>query len=204
MSFLPHNWARRLRRKHRPNSMTEPERSRRRARAARPNKARPAALFRPRRLPQAQIPRFLFTLKLKPLMNPPLSPPLTLRFPSILRMSDPIILSDDEDRIILDTPLPAASKKRRTGPVRGQDPPVLILDDDPTPKKFSCDSAPSFVAETPFSEVAIVKCTSRVHLPDDPLARASADCPPFSGQCFAHYVICKFQSLSRCVHYEFS
>lgn len=111
----------------------------------------------------------------------------SLRFPSTLRMSDPIILSDDEDRIVLDTPLPTASKKRRTGPVRGHDPPVLILDDDPTPKKFSCDSTPSFVAETPFSEVAIVKCTSRVHLHEEPLARASADCPPFSGQCFAHY-----------------
>ncbi|KAK4773997.1 hypothetical protein SAY87_029016 [Trapa incisa] len=96
-------------------------------------------------------------------------------------MSEPIILSDDEDRIVLDTPLPIASKKRRTAQDRGLDPPVLILDDDPTPKKFSCDSTPSFVAETPYSEIAIVKCTSRVNLPEDPLARVSDDCPRFSG-----------------------
>lgn len=139
---------------------------------ARPSKARPTALSAPRRLPQPQapIPRFFHLLQRS-------------SFSAILRMSEPIILSDDEERIVLDTPLPTASKKRRTAP----DPPVLILDDDPTPKKFSCDSTPSFVAETPYSEVAIVKCTSKAILPEEPLARVSADCPWFSGQCYARY-----------------
>ncbi|OWM79856.1 hypothetical protein CDL15_Pgr001499 [Punica granatum] len=96
-------------------------------------------------------------------------------------MSHPIVLSDDEDRIVLDTPLPTTSKKRRTGPDGGPDPPVLILDDDPTPKKFGSSSTPCFVAETPYSDIAIVKCTSRVNLPDDPQARVSPDRPRLSG-----------------------
>lgn len=76
-------------------------------------------------------------------------------------MSDPIIISDDEDQ---KTPVPSLSKKPRT--LSDPLPTILVLDDDPTPKKFqlassSFSSTPSFVAETPMSDLSIVKCTKR-------------------------------------------
>ncbi|XVF61798.1 hypothetical protein PTKIN_Ptkin08bG0159400 [Pterospermum kingtungense] len=77
-------------------------------------------------------------------------------------MSDPIILSDEDDP---NTPLQFISKKPRTEPDRPL-PPVLILDDDPTPQKpssgagFTSGSTPSFVAETPMSEPSIVRCSN--------------------------------------------
>ncbi|KAL5753876.1 hypothetical protein ACOSP7_022096 [Xanthoceras sorbifolium] len=75
-------------------------------------------------------------------------------------MFEPIILSDEEDQNAFSTPLHSLPKKPRTGP----DPIVLVLDDDPTPKKpgFSASSSastPLFVPETPMSDIAIVKCT---------------------------------------------
>ncbi|XP_038880967.1 crossover junction endonuclease EME1B-like [Benincasa hispida] len=79
-------------------------------------------------------------------------------------MSQPIVLSDEEDRN--STPLPIRSKKRRTESdvFPGIKSTVLVLDDDPTPQKSSRNSAVSFVPETPLSpppssDVAIVKCT---------------------------------------------
>ncbi|KAJ6733418.1 METHYL METHANESULFONATE SENSITIVITY 4 [Salix koriyanagi] len=64
-------------------------------------------------------------------------------------MWNPIILSDEEENP--QTPLPSLSKKPRTLP----DPNILVLDvDDPTPHK-----SPSFVPDTPMSDVSIVKCT---------------------------------------------
>ncbi|OAY35974.1 hypothetical protein MANES_12G145400v8 [Manihot esculenta] len=76
-------------------------------------------------------------------------------------MSDPIIISDDEDQ---KTPVPFLSKKPRT--LSDPFPTILVLDDDPTPQKFqpassSFSSTPSFVAETPMSDLSIVKCTKR-------------------------------------------
>lgn len=83
-------------------------------------------------------------------------------------MSDPILLSDEEDdRIVLCTPTPVRSRKRRVGRDGRPEPPptVLVVDDDPTPQKPAPASAsaftPSFVAETPMSDVAIVRCTAR-------------------------------------------
>ncbi|KAG8481518.1 hypothetical protein CXB51_026355 [Gossypium anomalum] len=77
-------------------------------------------------------------------------------------MSDPIILSDGDDP---KTPRPSIYKKPRTVP-DSHLPPVLILDDDPTPQKpslgppFTCGSTPSFVAETPMSEPLVVRCSN--------------------------------------------
>lgn len=76
-------------------------------------------------------------------------------------MSQPIILSDEEDHDLLSTPFnPIQSKKRRTEPDPDPKPipaDVVLLDDDPTPQK----PGPTFVPETPLSDVAIVKCSSR-------------------------------------------
>ena len=79
-------------------------------------------------------------------------------------MSQPIILSDEEDRY--STPIPIPSKKRRTESdlLPNIKSTVLVLDDDPTPQKSNHNSAASFVPETPLSpqpssDVAIVKCT---------------------------------------------
>ncbi|GMJ08661.1 essential meiotic endonuclease 1B [Hibiscus trionum] len=83
-------------------------------------------------------------------------------------MSDLIILSDGDDP---NTPRPSISKKPRTEPDRHL-PPVLILDDDPTPQKpslgpaFTSGSTPSFVAETPMSEPSVVRCSNAG--PSDP------------------------------------
>ncbi|KAL4290220.1 hypothetical protein GQ457_14G002940 [Hibiscus cannabinus] len=75
-------------------------------------------------------------------------------------MSDLIILSDGDDP---NTPRPSISKKPRTEPDPHL-PPVLILDDDPTPQKPSLGpaftSTPSFVAETPMSEPSVVRCSN--------------------------------------------
>ncbi|KAL3584018.1 hypothetical protein D5086_015079 [Populus alba] len=73
-------------------------------------------------------------------------------------MWNPIILSDEEEGN-QKTPLPSLPKKPRTLP----DPTILVLDvDDPTPHK-----SPSFVPETPLSDVSIVKCTfPRIRVPD--------------------------------------
>ncbi|XP_052478667.1 crossover junction endonuclease EME1B isoform X3 [Gossypium raimondii] len=77
-------------------------------------------------------------------------------------MSDPIILSDGDDP---KTPRPSIYKKPRTV-LDSHLPPVLILDDDPTPQKpslgppFTCGSTPSFVAETPMSEPSVVRCSN--------------------------------------------
>ncbi|TYK12984.1 crossover junction endonuclease EME1B isoform X1 [Cucumis melo var. makuwa] len=79
-------------------------------------------------------------------------------------MSQPIVLSDEEDRY--STPIPIPSKKRRTESdlLPSIKSTVLVLDDDPTPQKSNHNSAASFVPETPLSpqpssDVAIVKCT---------------------------------------------
>ncbi|XP_034691527.1 crossover junction endonuclease EME1B-like isoform X1 [Vitis riparia] len=88
-------------------------------------------------------------------------------------MAEPIsfhILSDDDQdpSSLHSTPLPIQSKKRRTedcDPISTlPNPTILIIDDDPTPRKPGSDSTPSFVAETPLSglsksDVSIVKCT---------------------------------------------
>ncbi|XP_022739388.1 crossover junction endonuclease EME1B isoform X2 [Durio zibethinus] len=89
-------------------------------------------------------------------------------------MSDPIILSDEEDP---NTPLPSISKKPRMEPDR-LFPPVLVLDDDPTPEKtslgpaFTSCSTPSIVAETPMSEPSVVRVSNAgpsVRVLDPPL-----------------------------------
>ncbi|OMP12105.1 hypothetical protein COLO4_03471 [Corchorus olitorius] len=100
-------------------------------------------------------------------------------------MSDPIILLSDEDDP--NTPLPSISKKARVETGRNF-PPVLVLDDDPTPEKlssrrptFTSDSIPSFVAETPMSEPSVVRCSfagpsarfSDSHLEDNKLSGSS-------------------------------
>ncbi|GKV25223.1 hypothetical protein SLEP1_g34693 [Rubroshorea leprosula] len=72
-------------------------------------------------------------------------------------MSDPIILSDEDDP---NTPLPLLSKKRRTEPDLSF-PSVVVVVDDPTPRKSlgPATSTPSFVPETPMSEPTVVKCS---------------------------------------------
>ncbi|XP_062097528.1 crossover junction endonuclease EME1B isoform X2 [Humulus lupulus] len=111
-------------------------------------------------------------------------------------MSQPIILSDEEDHLLLSTPI--QSKKRRTQPNLNPIPTVVFLEDDPTPQKpgppfvpdtlipdvailKSCDTASSdsrarvsnskhdssVIPETPMSDIAIVKCFS---------SRASSEC----------------------------
>ncbi|XP_044469217.1 crossover junction endonuclease EME1B-like isoform X2 [Mangifera indica] len=76
-------------------------------------------------------------------------------------MAQPIILSD-EDQTPLTTPVQSLSKKPRTGPPDGKTHTILVLD-DPTPEKpgptSSLSSTPSFVAETPMSDLVIVKCS---------------------------------------------
>lgn len=76
-------------------------------------------------------------------------------------MSEPIILSDEEDQNALSTPFqPFRCKKRRTQLDPNPIPTVLVLDDDPTPQKQpGPTSTPDFVPETPMSDLAIVKCT---------------------------------------------
>ncbi|CAB4299381.1 unnamed protein product [Prunus armeniaca] len=76
-------------------------------------------------------------------------------------MSEPIILSDEEDQNALSTPFqPFHCKKRRTQLDPNPIPTVLVLDDDPTPQKQpGPTSTPDFVPETPMSDLAIVKCT---------------------------------------------
>ncbi|XP_039158126.1 crossover junction endonuclease EME1B isoform X2 [Eucalyptus grandis] len=98
-------------------------------------------------------------------------------------MSDPILLSDEEDdRIVLCTPTPVPSRKhRRVGAGAGAwpEPTVLVVDDDPTPRKPGPASAstPSFVAETPMSDVAVVKCAARAGSSAGDQARAP-EAPP--------------------------
>ncbi|KAF7840051.1 crossover junction endonuclease EME1B [Senna tora] len=100
-------------------------------------------------------------------------------------MSEPIILSDEEDQSAISTPFADHSKRRRTEPDPNRTT-VLILDDDPTPQKpSSYSSTPSFVPETPMSapsnsDVAFVKCT-RVSSDFDPHVRASASEPDVTG-----------------------
>ncbi|KAK9271939.1 hypothetical protein L1049_002306 [Liquidambar formosana] len=104
-------------------------------------------------------------------------------------MSQPIILSDEEEEEeeenVCTTPFPTQPKKRRTE----HDPypiPVLVLDDDPTPQKprSTSISTPSFVAETPMSDlinsdVSIVKCTRVVSNPQ--IRVPTSDDRKFSG-----------------------
>ncbi|KAK3211605.1 hypothetical protein Dsin_016311 [Dipteronia sinensis] len=91
-------------------------------------------------------------------------------------MFQPIILSDEEDQNAFESPLYSLPKKPRSGP----DPVVLVLDDDPTPKKpgFTA-STPSFVPETPMSDIAIVKCTMGSSI--DPRIRVSNSDQMLSG-----------------------
>ncbi|KAF8012025.1 hypothetical protein BT93_I0223 [Corymbia citriodora subsp. variegata] len=99
-------------------------------------------------------------------------------------MSDPILLSDEEDdRIVLCTPTPVRSRKRRVGRDGRPEPAtVLVVDDDPTPQKPGAGSAstPFFVAETPMSDVAVVKSTARTGSSGDQ-ARAPESPPKCSG-----------------------
>ncbi|XP_021641791.2 crossover junction endonuclease EME1B isoform X2 [Hevea brasiliensis] len=95
-------------------------------------------------------------------------------------MSNPIIISDDEDQ---KTPLPYLPKKPRTGP--DPLPTILVLDDDPTPQKLrpassSFSSTPSFVADTPMSDISIVKCTMGTSNPQ--IVVSNCDPKP-SGNC---------------------
>ncbi|GFP93315.1 crossover junction endonuclease eme1b [Phtheirospermum japonicum] len=95
-------------------------------------------------------------------------------------MSQPIpvdILSDSDsdpggyrrrdprnDAIDLTTPplfLQSKKKQRIESISNPSDPTVFIIDDDPTPCKKTVASTPSFVAETPFSDASIVKCSTR-------------------------------------------
>ncbi|KAJ9670914.1 hypothetical protein PVL29_027078 [Vitis rotundifolia] len=106
-------------------------------------------------------------------------------------MAEPIslhILSDDDQdpSSLHSTPLPIQSKKRRTedcDPISTlPNPTILIIDDDPTPRKPGSDSTPSFVAETPLSalsksDVSIVKCT---YASSNPEVRVSASDQKFA------------------------
>ncbi|KAM5577562.1 crossover junction endonuclease EME1B-like [Rosa sericea] len=79
-------------------------------------------------------------------------------------MSEPIILSDEEEEDHHNAPFPPfPSKKRRTqfdpSPNPNPNPTVLILDDDPTPQKPVPKSTAYLVPDTPNSDIAIVKCT---------------------------------------------
>lgn len=115
-----------------------------------------------------------------------------VRSRQLLSMSEPIILSDEEDQNALETPIQCPYKKIRTGPHRVA-PTVLILDDDPTPKISgfapSSSSTPSFVAETPMSDVCIIKCTSRSWL--DPQIRVSNSDENLAGSFLFIYVCLK-------------
>lgn len=104
-------------------------------------------------------------------------------------MSLHILSDDDQDPNSLhSTPLAIQSKKRRTedwDPIsKLPNPTILIIDDDPTPRKPTSESTPSFVAETPLSglsnsDVAIVKCTKASSNPD---VRVSISDQRFSGE----------------------
>jgi len=107
----------------------------------------------------------------QPHSNPTGKPPLTtpsfthtLSLPP--QMSQPIqvdLLSDDDDA--LQTPLANHQKRPR---IEFQTTPFLIIDDDPTPQKSlpSASSTPSFVPETPFSDLPkpqrppIIRCAA--------------------------------------------
>lgn len=106
----------------------------------------------PNNTPALQIPRWLRSFELST---------LTLDFPPVRPMAQPIILSD-EDQTPLTTPVQSLSKKPRTGPPDAKTHTILVLD-DPTPEKpgptSSLSSTPSFVAETPMSDLVIVKCS---------------------------------------------
>ncbi|KAF4371659.1 hypothetical protein F8388_008599 [Cannabis sativa] len=96
-------------------------------------------------------------------------------------MSQPIILSDEEDHLFHSTPI--QTKKRRTQSILNPTPTVVLLDDDPTPKKPDVPIPKSFdtasfgsrsrvsnsehefsdctvIPETPMSDIAILKCSS--------------------------------------------
>lgn len=112
-------------------------------------------------------------------------------------MSDPIILSDEEDDF--STPLAGRSKKPRSEPDPNRT--VLVLDDDPTPHKPRYSSStPSFVPETPISplsnsDVAFVKCTRPSSSDFDSQVRASTSQPHVTGrltelqECFEYYYV---------------
>lgn len=116
----------------------------------------------------------------------------TVRFQSLhslrsdRKMSDPIVVSDEEDdRIVLCTPTPVHSRKRRIVRDARLEPAVLFVDvDDLTPLKSASASVPastpSFVAETPMSDIAVVKCTGRLVSSGD-RARAPEAPPKCSG-----------------------
>ncbi|KAL6554807.1 hypothetical protein OROGR_006065 [Orobanche gracilis] len=68
------------------------------------------------------------------------------------------------DAIDLTTPplFPHSKKKQRIDAISNpSNSTVFIIDDDPTPCKKTSNSTPSFVAETPFSDASIVKCSTR-------------------------------------------
>ncbi|XP_031282770.1 crossover junction endonuclease EME1B-like isoform X1 [Pistacia vera] len=98
-------------------------------------------------------------------------------------MAQPIILSDEEDQTPFTTPLQSLAKKPRTGPPDPTTHTILVLDDDPTPQKpgptATLSSTPSFVAETPMSDLSIVKCTMASSL--DPQIRVSSFDKNFCG-----------------------
>ncbi|CAN1190260.1 Crossover junction endonuclease EME1B [Linum perenne] len=82
---------------------------------------------------------------------------------------NPIILSDEDTDDPVTPMLPLSKRLRATRAELGLDPPptIFLIDDDPTPLKPTSNhsSTPSFVPETPMSDVAAVKCTVDVSSP---------------------------------------
>ena len=108
-------------------------------------------------------------------------------------MSQPIILSDEEDQAMLSTPLHLIqSKKRRTEPDHNPIPTVVLLDDDPTPQK----PGPTFVPETPTSDVAIVKCSSKAS--SSSWTRVSNSEHELSGKIW-YWILMQFLCLWKCL-----
>lgn len=99
----------------------------------------------------------------------------TLSLSLSFHMSEPIILSDEEDHHPSSTPFHSV-KRRRTGP--GPNPTVLILDDDDLAPHWSTASAATPYVESPSSDIEVVECTGA---PSGDLARLHHSDHKFSG-----------------------